>query len=992
MQIVIHAGGIPFNGNTINERSLGGSESAAYYTAKELAARGHRVIMFTELEGSGEFDNVTYLCMGERTQSQPMGTNWHFYCEHTPHEVNIVMRQPGSFMFHIQSKINLWWAHDIALKRNNPPFMAQLWQTDRVLPVSNWFKNQITEAWLCDPDLISPVHNGVDYSLFEQFELKDNSKASKDITLIYSSRPERGLDNLVGEGGIMEQLLEKAPHIKLLVCGYEHPVPQLDHFYNHLKQRCEELPNVTHLGELTKEELCRVQCEEADVWCYPTEFEEVSCITAMEAMAAGMYIVTTNTAALPETLSDYENITRFNFDENVVNKFVGWLAKFDNKFKRRPKREHTWMRTADEFENIIEDCFAKYSGDVDSIARHYLRNSDIVALNKLYEVDELDILTFNNSAATELKELYDPWMYDQEKYAEHYAEGTEEMYDGPNFNYEGEGFKDHPRFTEVANYVKEKLNDDSVVIDYGCAHGHFTNYLADLFPAIRFVGVDVSPKAVDVAVAKAEEMGLDNVGYRLDDWLAEAESTLSYPKVDMIILGEILEHVPDPVAFMEVVKEKCPNAFVLTTTPFGPWESMSYQKDYPKRFHLHHLERSDLQDLFGNQKDFTVNCLPASHTEFGELIGWYICKFEFTDEPAAKPIDYDRKLRETRPRQTVSFCAIVKDGEADVLKMLRSVEPYVDEFVIGIDENTTDHTQALIYSFETECINKHRSPKLSIQSFNIPSPTEIGFDKARNLTVEKATKHWVMWADADEVFINGERCVKYLRQNGWQGYGIPQHHFSVEPLGVLSTDYPVRLFRRNPDVRFRGVVHEHPENINKPDDGVGFAYVLQELHFAHHGYSTEDIRRKRFMRNIALMARDREENPDRLLGKFLWIRDLALMCRFDLEKTGGMVTQEMAQRAVEGLKLWEETLDNCSDHPQVRRMIKDHLEFYDTLTRVLNEGFVFKLNIASAPGTSQAQLDHNAELSAQFLNRRHLDKFLSVIIDEEVKDYGTKYN
>jgi len=155
MQIVIHAGGIPFDGDTINERSLGGSESAAYYVAKELASRGHKVVVFTEKEGSSESNGVTYLHLGERNQAKPMGTNWHFYCENTPHEVNIIQRVPSGFTYAIQSKINLWWAHDIALKRNNNAFMSQTWQTNAVLPVSNWFKDQIEKAWLVDPDRIT---------------------------------------------------------------------------------------------------------------------------------------------------------------------------------------------------------------------------------------------------------------------------------------------------------------------------------------------------------------------------------------------------------------------------------------------------------------------------------------------------------------------------------------------------------------------------------------------------------------------------------------------------------------------------------------------------------------------------------------------------------------------------------------------------------------------------------------------------------------------
>jgi hypothetical protein len=248
-----------------------------------------------------------------------------------------------------------------------------------------------------------------------------------------------------------------------------------------------------------------------------------------------------------------------------------------------------------------------------------------------------------------------------------------------------------------------------------------------------------------------------------------------------------------------------------------------------------------------------------------------------------------------------------------------------------------------------------------------------------------------MWADADEELISGERLPKYFRQNGWKGYGIPQHHFSTEPLGVLSTDFPVRIFRRDDDVRFRGVVHEHPENCTKPNDGVGFAFVLHEIHFSHGGYATEDIRRKRFMRNIELMARDRAKNPDRLLGKFLWIRDLALMCRFELESNGSYITPMMQTKAEEGLALWEDTIDNYGDHPQVRRMVKDHLEFYDTLVNVMDQGFVFKLRLSSGDAGVPVDLNGSPELSARFLNKKHLDKFLSLVIDDEVNDYEQKY-
>jgi len=987
MHIVIYASGIPFNGNTVNERSLGGSESAAYYVAKELAARGHRVNVFTESEEEGNFDGVNYLFIGPKNEQKPMGTNWHFYCENTPHDVNIIQRVPVGFYFNYQSKINLWWAHDIALRRNNDAIMSSNWQTTQIMPVSNWFKEQIAEQWLVDPERITPIHNGVDYDLFEQFELKDNSKAGKDgikpITLLYCSRPERGLENLVMPGQIMEQLAEKAPHITLKVCGYEHPVEQLAPFYAMLREQVDALPNCEHMGALTKAELYKFMCEEADVWCYPTEFEEVSCITAMEAMAAGLTIFTTPTAALPETLGDYPNCTQIpNTDDGVnVDRFVERLSDFNNQFRRRPRREYTWEKATDEIEAVIRDSFMEACGNPDAMARHYLRNSDIVALGQMPSLSP--------EIAEELQ-LYQ-WMNDPATYAAHYAEGTEEMYDGPDFHYEV-GFEHHPRYQEVAKAVAT-LPEGAKVIDYGCAHGHFTNNLAKQFPAIEFVGVDVSPKAVQVARDKADEWELPNVVFIEDDWLNASQNDWSGAGgCDMVILGEILEHVPDPVEFMDTVQGICGDVPVVITTPFGPWEEMSYQSDHPKRFHLHHLEREDLTELFEHHDGFKIMCLAGGHSGEGEVLGWYITTFTLdVDNTAAYPIDYDRKYWQQRPKQTVSFCAIVKDGQYDLPRLLRGIAPVVDEIIIGVDESTSDNTRAVITAFETDVVHSHRSPRIPVTQFDIPSPLDIGFDAARNEVIEKAQCDWIFWGDADEEFVGCDRMAKYLRHNTWQGYGIAQHHFSVEPTAVLSTDFPVRLFRRNPDVKFLGVVHEHPENINKPNEGVGFAWVCHEMHFAHGGYNIESVRRKRFERNVSLMARDRQENPDRLLGAFLWIRDLALMNRFELESTGGGVTAEMQQRAMMGLELWERTLDDHGDHPQVKRMVRDHLEFYDVLVNCLDRGFTFRFKFSSGDGVNAPQLAQVPELSARFLNQRHLDKFLSVLINDEVKSYEEKY-
>jgi glycosyltransferase involved in cell wall biosynthesis len=57
----------------------------------------------------------------------------------------------------------------------------------------------------------------------------------------------------------------------------------------------------TH-GRVNQEELAKAMYE-SNFWTYPTQFMETSCITALEAQAAGVIPVTSELAALKETVA-----------------------------------------------------------------------------------------------------------------------------------------------------------------------------------------------------------------------------------------------------------------------------------------------------------------------------------------------------------------------------------------------------------------------------------------------------------------------------------------------------------------------------------------------------------------------------------------------------------------------------------------------------------------------------------------------------------------
>jgi len=1014
MLITMHCGGLPFNGDTIKTKSLGGSETAAYYVAKELAARGHRVTLFTNAQEDGEFDGVKYIWAGNATEHAPMGERFHFYASNTPTDVMLIQRQPGAFIHRFQSKINVSWLHDLALHRQKPLAVSGLWNLDSVFCVSEWHKNQVCEVYGFDKNFVRTVTNGIDLKLYEGDLFKGNTwvrpynnplsraivggkNPPKDqIKLLYSSRPERGLEHHIRPGGIMDRLWEIDKRFRLYVCNYENNPPQLAEMYAAFYERIEQMPNVTALGNLTKQQLADVM-RQCDALVYPTEFEEVSCITAMEAMAAGLPFISSQVAALPETCegagADLLPLNNGAVDEDAFVKeaILQLLAKDKDALgnlilaQEFSAKKFDWPVVAAQFERHFEELFAERTKNPETVLKGLIHNSDYYAAEKFaFDKDRSKVAPSlgKDSAEEEMRTCYafarnGTWKEHYEAYYE-YERARGVVY-GP------EDCTNNNRFGTVASYLRN-LPAGSTVCDYGCAHGHYTINLAKLFPELNFVGIDITASniatarkwAADDAVANAAFIcgAVDGESIRPED----GEQNISLASFDVVIAAEVLEHVEAPWDMIDTLgKYLKPKGKIITTTPLGPWEAIGYAKHWPWRAHVHHLEREDLHDLFGMHPGFKVNLAAGGHDKDGAALGSYICAFGKPQGPSGR-IDYVRKLKHQAPTQTLAVCIIAKDAEHSLGRCLESVKDIAQEIIVAVDETTTDATREIAAKYV-----KGFSPRGALL-FDIKSPLEQGFDEARNECIAKAKADWILWIDADEVLFHPEKITKYLRENMFNAYAIKQLHYSVEPAGVMKVDLPSRLFRNGKGIKFFGVVHEHPETeLNK---GIGHATVISDVSLAHYGYSTEDVRRQRFERNIGLLIRDREKYPERQLGKFLWVRDLAQMCRWEAEANGARVSGAMIERAKIGIKIWEELLDAG----QLRMLADpDNLSFYSTLVTVLGVGFDFGFTMDASKMNGGAHPEKQPPLSARFYSKEHAEKLFLKLMAERTTNYDSKY-
>ena len=135
------------------------------------------------------------------------------------------------------------------------------------------------------------------------------------VRLCYTSTPWRGLEVLLEAWEILKPKNAEL-HVFSSCKIYGEEFGKTDFQYKHLYDKCNELPGVVYRGSIANEDL-RNELHEFDILAYPNTFEETSCIAVIEALCAGLRVVTSNLGALPETTEGWARMYPYLANPNV---------------------------------------------------------------------------------------------------------------------------------------------------------------------------------------------------------------------------------------------------------------------------------------------------------------------------------------------------------------------------------------------------------------------------------------------------------------------------------------------------------------------------------------------------------------------------------------------------------------------------------------------------------------------------------------------------
>ena len=190
----------------------------------------------------------------------------------------------------------------------------------------------------------------------------------------------------------------------------------------------------------------------------------------------------------------------------------------------------------------------------------------------------------------------------------------------------------------------------------------------------------------------------------------------------------------------------------------------------------------------------------------------------------------------------ISVCYIVKNEEKNLPLSLETMKDIADELIVA-DTGSSDRTRQIAAAAGARVLD---------------FAWRDDFAAARNFALRHAMGEWVVFPDADEGFLYPELVRgKILEIDAYappvDAAMITRVNLDPETGRSQGNDRAVRLFRRIPEIRYRGRIHE---NIARFDGTLRLYQDTGTLSMYHTGYA-ESVGTQKAERNLRLLQQEK---------------------------------------------------------------------------------------------------------------------------------------
>jgi len=276
-------------------------------------------------------------------------------------DINLILNSTNHDLIE-KDKINVLWVHHFVNQKEiqNLGSKDYIDKLDWMVFNSNWTFEKYVYQFKIPESKSIVIRNAIEKIDFEK-------KPKDKISLIYHTTPWRGLVHLLK---VFKNL--NLENVELNVCSstiiYGKKFDdQFGKKYENIFNECKNTKNVNYFGYLENKKVIDL-LKKTHIFTHPSIWPETSCIAAIEAMAAGCEVVSTNLGALYETCSPFGTFVSFdrNWDnlekryEKVLSKSIKnyWSSENQNKLKMQSdaiNATYSWDVRSIEWKNFFNE-------------------------------------------------------------------------------------------------------------------------------------------------------------------------------------------------------------------------------------------------------------------------------------------------------------------------------------------------------------------------------------------------------------------------------------------------------------------------------------------------------------------------------------------------------------------------------------------------------------------------------------------------------------